>query len=296
MTIIEEGVVVRTAFSRRAVVARAFGVTLIAVLAAPPAAAQRSAAARISPAPAAGPAAGEDDRYFAHANALRARILDQATWAAIGGGECREGALRVFETDTAANGVAPVIKTIAELERTIIARGAEAPLDTAPVRQLLATVIGWESGITRPKWDVAAKQEPREAIAAGLTGEFLNPVTKKCELLAPFDTMRIVMPEGVLIAPPPSKDPLVMVESGPAGLNRLRDQFFALSRADVSSVMTYTHVIAVAYWRDYAVLAVNRPAELRGAVLQKKTAGGSAYLFHRVNGEWRLLTITRTWS
>lgn len=296
MTIIEEEAVVRTALSRRAVVVRALGVSLIAVLAAVPAAAQRSGASRVSPAPAAGPAAGEDDRYFAYANALRARILDQATWAAIGGGECREGALRVFETDTAANGSALAMKSIAELERIIIARGAEVPLDTAPVRQLLATVIGWESGISRPKWDVTGKQKPREAIAAGLTGEFLNPVTKKCELLAPFDTMRIVLPEGAAVAPPPSRSPLVLVETGAAGINRLRDQFFATTREDVSSVLTYTHVIAVAYWRDYAVVAVNRPAELRGALLQKKTAGGAAYLFHRVDGEWRLVTITRTWS
>ena len=283
----------RTAFSRRAAVTRASYVISMIVLGAALAEAQNGTS-RVSPAPAAGPAAGEDDRYFARANVLRGRVLEQATWAAFGGGECREGALRVFETDSGVTSAATA--AIAELERIVVARGAEAPLDTAPVRELLGTVIGWESGITRPKWDVPEGQPVRDAIAAGLTGEFLNPVTKKCELLAPFDTMRIVLPEGVLVAPPPGRSPLVLVESGPEGLNRMRDEFFALSREDVNSTMTYTNVIAVAFWRDYAVVAVNRPAELRGAVLQKKTAGGAAYLFHRVNGEWRVLTITRTWS
>lgn len=287
----------RTAGPRRAA-ARALYVTLIMLIAAGAADAQRNGSQRVSSAPAAGAAAGEDDRYYARANALRTQILGQATWAIGlgGGGECREGALRVFSSDSASAANSNVTKLIAELEQIVIARGVEAPLDTAPVRQVLSTVMGWESGISRPMWDVPAREKPREAIAAGLTGEFLNPVTNKCELLAPFDTMRIVLPEGVDVPPPPSRAPTILVASGPEGLNRLRDQFFALTKPDVPSVMTYTHVIAVAYWRDYAVVAVNRPAELRGAVLQKKTAGGAAYLFHRVDGQWRLLTITRTWS
>jgi hypothetical protein len=258
--------------------------------------AQRQAERRVSPAPAAGPAAGEDDRYFARANALRARILDEASWAGFGDGECREGALRVFGGDSVSVSTPEVTQRIAELEQIVVARGVDVSLDTAPVKQLLATIIGWESGISRPKWDVIGNETPRETIATGLTGEFLNPVTNKCELLAPFDTMRIVLPDGATVPPPPSKAPMILVASGTQGLHRLRDEFFAQTRDDVASVMTYTHVIAVAYWRDYAVVAVNRPAELRGAVLQKKTAGGAAYLFHRVQGEWRLLTITRTWS
>lgn len=286
----------RTAGPRRAAAVRALLVMLTVLTLTTDADAQRNGAARVSPAPAAGPAAGEDDRYLAHANVLRARILREATWAGFEGGQCHEGALRVFLSDTGTSAKTGITKIIAELERIVVARGVEAPLDTAPVRQLLASVIGWESGISRPFWDVPAGERKRETIAAGLTGEFLNPVTNKCELLAPFDTMRIVLPEGVTLAPPPTRSPTILIASGAAGLNRLRDEFFAQSREDVASVMTYTHVIAVAYWRDYAVIAVNRPAEIRGAVLQKKTAGGAAYLFHRVDGEWRLLTITRTWS
>ncbi|HSJ62450.1 MAG TPA: hypothetical protein VK922_00970 [Gemmatimonadaceae bacterium] len=285
----------RTAGLRRAAAVRALIVTLTGLILTNAAEAQRNGALRVSPAPAAGPAEGEDDRYFARANALRARILRDATWAGFEGGQCHEGALRVFLTDSG-SASSDITRAIAELERIVVARGVEAPLDSAPVVQLFSTVIGWETGVSRPFWDVPDGEPRRETIAAGLTGEFLNPVTNKCELLSPFDTMRIVLPEGVSVAPPPSRSPTILIESGPAGLNRLRDDFFVKSRDDVSSVMTYTHVIAVAYWRDYAVIAVNRPAELRGAVLTNKTAGGAAYLFHRVDGEWQLLTITRTWS
>jgi hypothetical protein len=288
----QEEVLVRPATTRRA--ARALYATLIGFVLTGVADAQNGDPV-VSHAPAAGPAAGEDDRYFARANVLRDQVLTQAAWADLGGGECQEGALRVFSTDSASAKNTTATSLIAQLERIVVARGVETPLDSAPVIELLGSIIGWESGITRPKWDVPEGQGAREAIAAGLTGEFLNPVTGRCELLAPFDTMRVVLPNGAQVPPPVSQNPIVLVESGEAGLKRLRDMFFMLARDIPNAVMTYTHVIALAEWRGYAVVAVNRPAELQGAVLHKKTAGGAAYLFRRVGGEWRLLTITRTW-
>jgi hypothetical protein len=294
MTYHKEDVLVRPATTRRAAAARALYATLIALVLAGAAQAQ-SGGAPVSRAPAAGPASGEDDRYFRLAGVLRERVLGQAQWVEFGSGECREGALRVFSTDSASAQNSNVTELIAHLERIVIARGAEARLDSAPVVELLSTVIGWESGITRPKWDVRAGQEAPEAIAAGLTGEYMNPVTSKCELLAPFDTMRVVLPEGASVPRPVARSPVVLVESGPEGLNRLRDAFFALTSDNPEAVMTYTSVIAIAEWRGFGVVAVNRPAELRGALLHRKTAGGAAYLFHRENGEWRLLAITRTW-
>lgn len=284
----------RSATTRRAAAARALYATLIGLVLTGVAQAQNGDA-RVSPAPAAGPAAGEDDRYFARANVLRDRVLAQAAWADFGGGECREGALRVFSTDSVSATNSNATALIAALERIIIARGVETPLDSAPVVELLSTVIGWESGITRPKWDVPAGRDAREAIAAGLTGEFMNPVTQKCELLAPFDTMWVVLPEGASAPAPVSRTPIVLIESGLDGLNRFRDAFFMLSGDIPNAVLTYTNVIAVAVWRGFGVVAVNRPAELKGSVLHQKTAGGAAYMFHRVDGEWRLLTITRTW-
>ena len=283
----------RPATTRRAA-ARALYATLFGLVLTGGADAQNGVA-YVSPAPAAGPAAGEDDRYFARANVLRDQILAQSKWADLGAGECREGALRIFSTDSASAHNSTATGLIAQLERIVVARGAETPLDTAPVLELLRTIIGWESGISRPKWDVLDGQEAREAIAAGLTGEFLNPVTNECELLAPFDTMRIVLPEGVQVPPPMSQEPTVLVASGAEGLKSFRDTFFMLAGDIPNAVMTYTHVIGVAEWRGYGVVAVNRPAERQGAVLHKKTAGGAAYLFRRVNGEWRLVTITRTW-
>lgn len=285
----------RTAITRRAPLARALGMAVLMLGVAVPAGAQR--AGQASRAPAAGPAEGEEDRYFARANALRDRILAQTAWESFGSGECRAGALRVFSTDSASAERSTARDLIAELERIIIVRGVGTPLDTAPVRDLLHAVAGWEAGLTRPKWDVAGKEKPREAIAAGLTGEALNPITGKCETLVPFDTVNVVLPEGLTIAPMMKSDVQVRVENGAAGINRLRDDFFTATRnLSVEATLTYTHVISVVYWRDYAVVAVNRPAELRGAVLSKKSAGGAAYLFRRVKGgEWRLLTITRTW-
>lgn len=284
----------RPATTRRAAIARALYATLIGLVLSGVAEAQ-DASGYVSPAPAAGPAAGEDDRYAAWASALRDSILAGAEWADFGGGECREGALRVFSTDSASARDQTVTDLIAELERIVVARGVETPLDTAPITSLLSTIVGWESGITRPDWDVPAGEEPREAITAGLTGEFMNPVTGRCELLVPFDTMRVVLPEGALVSPPPTQEPVVLVASGPKGLKRFRDAFFTLSRENPEAVLTYTHVIAVVEWRGFGVVAVNRPAERQGALLNRKSAGGAAYLFHQVDGEWRLLTITRTW-
>ncbi|HUF30721.1 MAG TPA: hypothetical protein VMM77_08625 [Gemmatimonadaceae bacterium] len=286
----------RTATTRRAATARALYATIGLLITAEVATAQNRDAARVSPAPAAGPAAGEDDRYFARANALRYRILEQASWADFGHGECRAGALRVFSTDSASAVTSKVTELIAELERIVIVRGVETPLDSEPVKQLLTTLIGWEAGITRPNWDVPARQETREALAAGLTGEFLNPITGACELLSPMDTMRFLLPDGLSAEPPASREQTVLVRSGSEGLNSFRDEFFAASGHEANSALVYTNVIALVPWRGYAVVAVNRPAELRGAVLQKKTTGGAVYLFHRVNNEWRLLTITRTWG
>lgn len=286
----------RTATTRRAATARALYAIIGLLITAGAATAQQSKAGRVSPAPAAGPAAGEDDRYFARANVLRARILEQASWADFGEGECRAGALRVFSTDSATAKNTDATDLIGQLERLVIARGVETPLDSEPVKELLATLIGWEAGITRPDWDVPAGQETREALAAGLTGEFLNPVTGKCELLSPMDTMRFVLPSGVSAEPPTSRDIAVLVRSGSEGLNSFRDDFFAQAGHQPNAALVYTNVITLVPWRGYAVVAVNRPAELRGAVLQKKTAGGAVYLFHRVNGEWRLLAIPRTWG
>ena len=287
----------RSATTRRATPARALYAMLGLALLAAPAKAQ-DADDYVSYAPAAGPAAGEDDRYYSLANELRRKILAQASWAELGDGACREGNLRVFSTDSASASNSTSNALIARLERVIVARGIDIPRDSAPVASLLQTVIGWESGITRPGWDVPEGQETRETIAAGLTGEFLNPMTNQCELMAPFDTMRIVVPEGATATPPmkqDANDPVVLIDSGDDGLKRFRDTFFALSGGNPNAVLTYVNVLAVVEWRGYGVVAVNRPAERQGALLHKETAGGATYVFHRVDDEWRLLAIARTW-
>ena len=95
--------------------------------------------------------------------------------------------------------------------------------------------------------------------------------------------------------PRPPRTPL-NIGFGERGLFEMRDTFYAAHRGDSTAVMTYTHVIATVLWRDYAVVAVNRPAEQMGTMALRRGAGGATYLFHFVNGEWRLLAIVRTWT
>jgi hypothetical protein len=241
-----------------------------------------------------GPAAGEDDRYFALANTLRDSILAGVSWAEGDQSECHNGALRLFSTSEDSVARKSLADMLKHLEKIVLVRGIGTPLDTAPVTALLRTVVGWEGGVSRPKWDVAAGEKPPEAIATGLTGSFMNPNTGKCELLVPFDTMRIVLPEGAELAPRESDVATVQVVTGTEGLDELRSSFFA-AHHEKGAALAYIRIIALVPWRDYAVVAVNRPVEFNGVLLSMSDAGGAAYLFHRVGQEWRLLSITRTW-
>jgi len=49
-------------------------------------------------------------------------------------------------------------------------------------------------------------------------------------------------------------------------------------------------------WQDYAVVGVNRPRERAGVEVGSGSNGGAAYLWRRVAGEWRLLSIVRSWG
>ena len=60
------------------------------------------------------------------------------------------------------------------LERLVVVQGVENPLDTPAAHDLLRTVVLWEAGGLRPRWDVARGGEDRRAIAPGLVGEFRN--------------------------------------------------------------------------------------------------------------------------
>lgn len=230
------------------------------------------------------------------ANARRDSILAMSSWMDFEADACNQGALRTFAKDTTAQAAAKTQVTVDALERLIVARGIGNSLDSPRGHELLRSIISWEAALSRPRWDVPAGATPRQAIAAGLSGEFKNPETGKCEAFAPFDTMYVVIPDVPTFIPTPSSKVAVSVFKGDSGLRQLREQFYAAHASTPTSTLVYTKLRTVAIWNDYAVVAVNRPAEARGVLQLRQGAGGASYIFHRAGGEWRLLVIARTWG
>jgi hypothetical protein len=239
----------------------------------------------------------EEAARYARANVLRERILAATVWENPGkGAPCDPGVLRTFAHDSARN-YAQVDSAIRELERSIIVFGIDNPVDSPAGHALLRTVLAWEAGAERPRWDVPAGVTPHRTMPAGLTGEFFNEATKKCEPLAAMDTITLVIPEVTRFEPPKSlRTAHAVVFQGDSALARARNAFFAAHAGDSEAMFLYTSVQAIVLWRDYAVIAVNRPAERQAAVALQKGVGGATYLFRRVGEEWRLLVIARTWN
>jgi hypothetical protein len=107
----------------------------------------------------------------------------------------------------------------------------------------------------------------------------------------------VVIPEVPNFRAPDVPGVRLSLYMGEAGLKQAREAFFAKQGAsDPNSLFSYTRVRAAVVWRDYAVVAVNRPAESRGIQTLSTGGGGASYIFHRVGDEWRLLTIVRSWG
>lgn len=241
-------------------------------------------------------AAAEDAHYLARANRLRQHILDASEWTDFGEGACNPGDLRAFTKDTSREAAQRIGDDIDELERTIVGRGISNPIDTPSGHQLLDTVVGWEAAVTRPHWDVPPGEPLRQAIATGLSGEFKNPQTGKCESYVVYDTVTVVVPDLPGYVTPKLPKVHLKLFKGEQGLDAARDAYYAANAKDPNSIFEYTRVRAMVIWDDYAVVAVNRPVESRGIVKLPRGAGGASYIFHRVDGEWRLLVIARTWA
>jgi hypothetical protein len=239
----------------------------------------------------------EEAARWARANALRAQILAATVWENPGkGAPCDPGVLRTFPQDSG-RAYVQVDSAIRELERTIVAFGIDQPVDVPAGHALLRAVLAWEAGAERPRWDVPAGQEPHRTMPAGLTGDFFNETTKKCEPLSAMDTVSLVIPSVThFVAPKSLRTAHAAVFQGDSGLSKARDQFFAQHASDTAAVFLYTSVKALVLWRDYAVIAVDRPAEQQAAVRLQKGVGGATYLFRREKDEWRLLVIARTWG
>jgi len=287
------------------------GLALLA--AASPAAAQKKATPRAS-APtsrfaivptlgAMSPAAEAADERRAHmrADAMRADILRAARWAPLEDDGCESGALRTFADDTtltARNRADSAQQIVAQLEFLVIARGIDEPLTTPAARDLMATVVAWESGAKPPTWDAAAGEPERHAIAAGLSGRVRNPVTNACDRAVAIDTVRVLAPGVTGVAVPRSAPQPVVVYSAPAALDAVRTRVLA-SRpraGEPFATLYYVRVRTAVVWGDYAVVSVEREGDREAGAPPASTAGGAAYLFHRVNGAWRLLAVPRTWA
>jgi len=242
-------------------------------------------------------AVGEEARAHAFADTLRARILAIAAFTEFPDDSCNPGTLRTFPKDTVEKARAGTDAIVERLERLVVAQGVEGSLDTPEAHDLLRTVVVWEAGGERPRWDVPAGGPDRRAIAPGLAGEFRNPATGKCESYVPVDTATVVLPPVTNFRAPEMEGVRLSVYVGEEGLKQARETFFkTVGATDASSIFTYTRVRAAVVWRDYAVVAVNRPAESRAVQELPAGAGGASYIFHRVGKEWRLLTIARSWG
>ncbi len=270
-----------------------------------PAATASSAGARPADAPAtsAAPARAEwvskDDseeiRYHLMADALRRRILRASELTEFDSDACNPGSLRTF-TDTSKRGRQQVENDIDRLERLVISRGIDGSVDAPEMHDLFRLVISWEVGAVRPLWDVDSGVPEKRTIATGLSGEFRNPATGKCESYLPFDTATFVIPMVRNFQPPALLGVRGTIYFGEEGLRAARDAFFAAVGKNHDEIFTYTRIRASVVWQDYAVVAVNRPTERRAVLQMGSGGGGASYIFHRVNDEWRLVVIARTWG
>ncbi len=229
-------------------------------------------------------------------NTLRREYLARSAWADLGD-RCNPGSLRVFPKDTTPDLQKALQAMVERMEQTIVLYGAGSALATPEARALLRVVVGWEAGIDRPRWDEDGTGVHR-AVATGLTGDVPDPTKPGC-LPSPVmgDTVTFVVPGFADMDFPKAPRPRVKAYFGPEGQQRARDEFFtAVGAKNPSADLSYIVVAPMVIWRDYAVVGVNRPRERGGIAVGSGSNGGAAYLLRRVGGEWRLLSIVRSWG
>jgi hypothetical protein len=240
--------------------------------------------------------AADEEFFDRKVKTQRAQYLSRAGWAELGD-RCNPGSLRVFPRDTSSVQQDSLQRLVESMESTIIARGVGARLDTPEARALLRVLVGWEAGIDRPRWD-SDDAVNRRAVAAGLTGETPDPRGGAC-LPSPMarDTVTFVIPGFSDMAFPKAPRPRVKAYFGKDAAKRARDEFFtAVGSSNPALELTYVHVAPVLHWRSWALVTVNRPRERAGVDLGSGGNGGATYLLRRVEGEWRLLSIVRSWG
>lgn len=231
------------------------------------------------------------------AHDYRASLLRASDFTDIGQDRCNDGWLRAFprdSTDTMREATADLVD---KLEKLIQIYAVDAPLDTPEGLELLRTVVLWETGRERPRWDVWSGKASREAIAAGLTEQVNDAATGRCSVNARGDTAAYVLPAVSGLPLPAARGRDLKLVYGDRGLVALRSRHWAaIGDRDSNAIMAYTRVSAAMLWKEYAVVTVHRPMERRDATALSTSNGGGTYIFHRVGNAWLLLVIARSWG
>ena len=231
------------------------------------------------------------------AHDYREQLLRTSDFTDIGQDRCNDGWLRAFPRDRTDAMREATADLVDKFEKLIQAYAVDAPLDSPDGRELLRTVLRWETGGDRPKWDVWSGKAGREAIAAGLTEQFTDAKTGRCLVNARGDTASYVLPLVTGVSLPAQRGVSTTVVFGDRGMAALRTRFWASKELrDTSAVLAYTRVSAAMLWKEYAVVTVHRPMEHRDGSALPTSNGGGTYIFHRVGNAWLLLVIARSWG
>lgn len=228
------------------------------------------------------------------AHDYRARLLRTSDFTDIGQDRCNDGWLRAFPRDSTVAMREGTADLVDKFEKLIQAYAVDAPIDTPEGLELLRTVVLWETGRERPRWDVWSGKASREAIAAGLTEQVSDAATGRCLVNARGDTAAYVLPALSGLPLPAARGQKLNLVFGDRGLSALRSKHW-LAR-DSSAIMAYTRVSAAMLWKEYAVVTVHRPMERRDGTALSTSNGGGTYIFHRVGNAWLLLVIARSWG
>jgi hypothetical protein len=232
-----------------------------------------------------------DARALTTADSLRRAILGYATFAGFGDTPCATGDIRTFERDTA--GVVQAL--LARFEVLVLSYGAYVSLDNDAGTSLLRAVVRLEGGGPGPAWDTMTGSGPR-AFNPVLPIRFYNTETKQCDLAPGNAPDGIVLPQVTGFRVPRDSGAFdFTVGYGPAAISDLRNFFFSRHANDTSAVLHSVRVNAHAMWENYAIVGVVRDVDRRGAVPVERESTGAVYAFHRVDTEWRLLAVVRSW-
>lgn len=231
------------------------------------------------------------------AHDYRARLLRTSDFTDIGQDRCNDGWLRAFPRDSTDAMREATTDLVDKFEKLIQAYAVDAPIDSPEGRELLRTVVLWETGRERPRWDVWSGKAGREAIAAGLTEQVTESRTGRCQVNARGDTATYVLPVVSGPVMPASKGVQTKLVFGDRGLSAFRGKYWLTRDSrDSAAMMAYTRVSAAMLWKEYALVTVHRPMEHRNGTALPVSNGGGTYIFHRVGNSWLLLVIARSWG